>query len=143
MTVSLLSIGRVMTRLCTILLLALALAGCGSFERDKKSMALDAAVNAYGSALRWGYFETASGYLHPEARETAPSLDWAVDLRVTGYDVVQPAMMSDEETASQVVQIDYLYEDEQRVYSLVDRQTWRYDDESGSWWLDSGLPAFE
>ncbi len=117
--------------------------GCAQIERDKKSMSLEAAVNAYGSAMRWGYFETASGYLHADAHAQVPRPDWTTNLRILSYEVVQPAVLGSDEVANQVVKIDYLYEDEQRVRSLVDRQIWRYDAGSGTWWLYSGLPPFK
>jgi len=28
----------------------------------------------------------------------------------------------------------------QRVYSVVDHQTWRWDAKAKHWWLESGLP---
>lgn len=134
-----------MPRLQIILLLVplLLATGCAQVEKDKKRTTLDAAVTAYGSALRWGYFETASGFLHPDHRDGAARADWGKDLRILSYDVVQPAMLSDEDTANQVVQIEYLHEDRQRVRRMTDRQAWRYDEGSGNWWLHSGLPPFE
>jgi hypothetical protein len=51
--------------------------------------------------------------------------------------------MQDDDTASQIVVIDYLFEDAQVVRRLTDRQVWRWDDQLKSWWLDSGLPRFE
>jgi len=126
-----------------LLIVISLLVGCAKLERDKKDMALEAAAAGYGSALRWGYFETASGYVHPDRRDARALARWQDSLRITGYDVVQPAVVGSEDAASQVVRIDYLYEDRQVVHRLVDRQEWRYDPESGSWWLYSGLPRFD
>jgi uncharacterized protein YceK len=120
--------------------LALLLSGCGKVREEGKSNALEAATTAYGSAIRWGYYETALGYLHPDKRAEMPA--GLEDIRVTSYDVVQPPLRQDEESATQVVRIEYLHEDVQRVKNLTDRQTWRYDPEAKGWWLHSGLPAF-
>lgn len=118
----------------------LLLPGCGKVREEGKSNALEAATAAYGSAIRWGYYETALGYLHPDKRVEMPaSLE---DIRVTSYDVVQPPLRQDGESATQVVRIEYLHDDVQRVKNLTDRQTWRYDPEAKGWWLHSGLPAF-
>ena len=126
-----------------ILCAPLLLAGCASVERDKQAIALKSATNGYETAIRWGYYETAFGYLHPDLRKDKDLPDGLGNLRVTGYDVVQPPHIQDDETAAQIVNIEYVYEDRQVVRRLTDRQIWRWDDERDSWWLMSGLPGFQ
>jgi hypothetical protein len=63
------------------------------------------------------------------------------NLRVIGYEVVQPPMMQADGSATQTVIIEYLFEDTQVVRRVTDRQLWRWDEQVGTWWLDSGLPA--
>lgn len=121
----------------------LLLTGCATVERDKRAIALQAATNGYQSAIRWGYYETAFGFLHPDLRKDKPLPEGLKDLRVTGYDVVQPPTLQGEDSATQVANIDYLYEDRQVVKRISDRQVWAWDDELNSWWLKSGLPAFQ
>lgn len=128
--------------LCAILA-ALLLSGCGAVEKDKRAIGLQAATNGYQSALRWGYYETAYGFVHPDLRKGKP-LDAVFDrLRLTGYDIAQPLTMPDKDSATQTVVIEYLYEDRQVVRQLSDRQLWRWDEKLGSWWLHSGLPKFD
>lgn len=128
------------TALC--LAAALLAGGCGTVKKERKENALTAALSAYGEAVRWGYHETAYGYLHPDLRAERPMPD-LTNIRVTGYDVVQPPLQPDEESANQVVRIEYVHEDEQRLRALSDRQIWRYDPDTKAWWLHSGLPGFE
>lgn len=124
-------------------LLAL-LAGCGSVEKDKMAVSLQSATSGYQSALRWGYYENAYGYVDPEKRKDQDSLAELEGIRLTGYDVVQPPVMKQGAgSAAQIVNIEYLFEDKQVVKKLTDRQIWRYDEEGKKWWLVSGLPAFE
>jgi hypothetical protein len=131
----------IVPRLLPFLAAVAVLAGCGSIEKDKKANALEAAVTRYGAAIRWGYYEVAFGLVHPDKREAIPTgLD---NIRVTGYEVVQPPQQVDENTADQVVIVDYLHEDVQRVRSLTDRQHWRYEPATGTWWLYSGIPRFK
>lgn len=119
------------------------LAGCGVVEKDQRAVGLQAATNGYQSALRWGYYDTAYGFLPPNLRKDR-SLDSAfVGLRLTGYDVMQPPTMLDRDTATQIVAIDYLYSDRQIVKQLVDRQLWRWDEKEHVWLLASGLPKFD
>lgn len=125
------------------LLASLLLAGCGAVEKDKRAVGLQAATNGYQSALRWGYYETAYGFVHPDLRK-GKTLDPLFEgLRLTGYDVAQPLTMQDKDSATQTVMIEYLYEDRQVVKRFSDRQLWRWDEKLDSWWLQSGLPKFE
>lgn len=132
-------------RIVSIVALAAAmLVGCNPVKQDRMTDTLQNATNGYQNALRWGYFENAYGYIHPDRRGEALSPEALEGLRLTGYDVIQPPVMNSEaETAAQIVAIDYLYEDRQVVKQLKDRQLWRYDAEKKTWWLESGLPAFK
>lgn len=121
----------------------LCASGCATYREDREKDALEAATNGYAAALRWGYYETAVGYLHPEKRKIAEVPKGLTKIRVTRYDVVQPPVPMGDNERVQVVQIDYLHEDVQSLRSLTDRQTWRYEPQAKSWWLYSGLPAFK
>ncbi len=133
---------RTWSSLLSILIL-LSPAGCGAVKKDKLAVGLQSATNAYQSALRWGYYETAYGFLHPDARQDKPLPKVLEGLRLTGYDVVQPPTIQGEETATQIVMIEYLHEDRQIVKQITDRQLWRWDESVQAWRLHSGLPKFE
>jgi hypothetical protein len=133
---------RPLAALTLTVLAAVLLGGCATYKEDRKLEALEAATIAYAAALRWGYYETAIGYLHPDKRKVVDVPKDLTNIRVTRYDVVQPPIPSSDQTAVQVVQIDYLHQDVQRMKSLSDRQEWRYDPATRTWWLYSGLPAF-
>ncbi|HYN77836.1 MAG TPA: hypothetical protein VES73_08590 [Lamprocystis sp. (in: g-proteobacteria)] len=132
-------------RLSGVLVLGLLLAGCGTLEKDKRARGLQAATTGYHAALRWGYFETAYGYVHPDQRTGKELPSVFKDLRVTEYDVVQPlaGTGAGQTEATQTVTIDYLFEDRQVVKTVLDRQVWRYDPKLATWWLASGLPKFQ
>ncbi|NEX21568.1 hypothetical protein G3480_14825 [Thiorhodococcus mannitoliphagus] len=120
------------------------LSGCGSIKKDKMAVTLQNATNGYQSALRWGYFENAFGFVDPEKRKNRELPANLEGIRLTGYDVVQsPIAKKDSNTAMQLVKIEYLHEDKQVVKTLTDRQIWRYDEEEKKWWLESGLPKFD
>lgn len=127
-----------------IALAILALTACSPIKKDKMAITLQNATNGYQSALRWGYFENAYGYVDPDKRKGKAMPSDLEGIRLTGYDVVQsPVMEKDANMALQIVKIEYLHEDRQVVKSLTDRQVWRYDPEEKRWWLESGLPSFE
>ena len=125
-----------------VLLTGLSGVGCAVVEKDRRAVALQAATNGYQSALRWGYDETVLGFLHPDQRKTGELPEVFAELRVTGYDVTQPPVIQADGSANQVVVIDYLFEDAQVVKQITDRQVWRWDAATNTWWLHSGLPRF-
>ena len=124
------------------LLLAVLATGCAMVENDRRALALQASTNGYQAALRWGYYDNAIGYLEPDQPGLDPLGESLNAVRVTGYDVVQPPLIRGDGTATQIVVIDYLFQDTQVVKRLTDRQRWRWDETAGRWWLVSGLPAF-
>jgi hypothetical protein len=117
------------------------LSGCAGIEKDKQATALLASTNGYREALRWGYWQAAVEFLHPEARAQA-DLAPLENVRVTGIEVLRPATITPEAHALRLVRIDYVLEDEQRVKQVIDRQDWRWDQDRKVWLLHSGLPPF-
>jgi hypothetical protein len=124
------------------LIIGLVLTGCASLEKDRRAVGLEAATNAYQSALRWGDFESAMGLLSPELRRDEELPQDFKDLRITRYEVVQPPLIRADDTATQTVSIEYLFEYNQILRRVTDRQVWRWDEQEKAWWLQSGLPAF-
>ncbi|AHF02670.1 hypothetical protein MARPU_01505 [Marichromatium purpuratum 984] len=122
--------------------LALLTGGCATVEKDKRNNSLQAATYRHHTAIRWSYFDTAYGLLDPELRAAEPMPDLS-GVRVTGYEVIRPLTLPDEDTANQLVLIDYLHEDTQVLRQVSDAQTWRWDAERETWWLHTGLPQFE
>ena len=125
------------------LIAPLLLGGCGSVKKDKLANELQSATSGYQSALRWGYYENAYAHLRPESRKNKPMPAVLEGLRLTGYDVVQPPSIKGNDTATQIVLIEYLHDDTQVVKKVTDRQLWRWDAAKKTWWLESGLPKFE
>lgn len=131
-------------RITAVLLLGLTVglgAACGRVKEDKMASSLESATNGYRESIRWGYFDAAFGFVHPDRRED-PNAAALGNIRVTGYDVIQPPVITPQNTAVQQVRIEYVLEDEQRLKSLIDRQDWHWDEDRTAWWLYSGLPQF-
>jgi hypothetical protein len=127
-------------RFSLVSLVALVLIGCGSLKDGRKADRLEASLSHYGSALRWSYFDSAFALRDPQqAHVPLPDMR---NVRLTGYEVVQAPVLEGEETAIQLVRIEYVRDDEQRVQVILDRQHWRYDPERQTWWLLSPLPSF-
>ena len=132
-----------MRRALSLLALAsmLLLAGCATQNRADT---LDLTLRAYASAVRWGDFQSAVVFLDPRTRaEHMPSaLDLAryKQIRVSGYDAGNGPLPDGENQVRQIVHINLINVSSQSERSIVDRQTWRYDETTKHWWLTSGLP---
>lgn len=119
----------------------LALAGCATQNR---SDTLTTTLTAYASALRWGDFQSAAIFMDPKTR--ADQLPSALDLarykqvRVSEYDAGNGPVPAGNDQVQQLVHINLINLNTQSERSIVDHQTWRYDEATKHWWLTSGLP---
>ncbi|HEY0199182.1 MAG TPA: hypothetical protein VGC19_11700 [Rhodanobacter sp.] len=119
----------------------LLLAGCATNQR---SDLLTNTLTAYGSALRWGDFQSAAQFIDPQLRAAHPisKLDEAryEQVKVSEYDNgAGPVPLGDNEV-QQTVRISLINVHTQSERSIVDHQTWHYDEKTKHWWLTSGLP---
>ncbi|AHE97972.1 hypothetical protein [Thioalkalivibrio paradoxus] len=117
-------------------------AGCATTQKDRRAQGLDAAANSYQAALRWGDYAAAMAMLSPDRHLADELPDAFLDLRITRYEIVRPPVIHTDDRATQTAAIEYVYEYNQVVQRLTDRQEWHWDDASKNWWLASGLPDF-
>jgi uncharacterized protein YceK len=119
----------------------LLLAGCATLQ--KKDSLRDQTLEGYGAALRWGDFQSAWQYVDPAVRAARPLTDQQKALyntvRVAEYDAAGP-MATGPDTIEQTATIGLIVKSSQRVYSVMDHQTWHWDAQAKRWWLESGLP---
>lgn len=132
-----------MRRLSVPILLALVLllAGCAT---DRRSTALTSTLNAYANAVRWDGFPSALQYVDPKWREEHPlsSLDQAryQQVRVGSYNDGEGPIPAGPDEIRQVVHIGLINKNTQVERTVIDRQTWTWDEDAKRWWLSSGLP---
>jgi hypothetical protein len=124
-----------------LMLSILLLAACATQER---SQSLTSTLSAYGGVLRWGDFASAAQFVDPKLRAEHPlsELDLAryKQVRVTEYDDgAGPVPISPTEV-QQTVKISLVNIHTQSERTLIDHQTWHYDEKAKHWWLTSGLP---
>jgi len=123
-----------------LLLLIVGLAGCSTIQNRKKGIAMDHTLSGYRTAMRWGHWESLLSFRDPKAPEL-PELDLD-NIRVSGYEIRQPPVEIEENKVIQVVQIQYVLRDQQRLRKLREKQEWRFDPENKRWTLFSPFPDF-
>lgn len=135
-----------MRRHAKVLLIAVAsatLASCATDKMRSKETVLTDTLRSYAATLRWGSVENAQAFIDPkvlaERPPTALELARFRQVQITGYNE-QPAIPVGENEVQQVVEIGLVNVNTQAARSVIDRQTWRYDEAGKRWWLMTGLP---
>ena len=123
-----------------LVLLALSLAGCTSYQERKKEIVLDNTLSKYRTAMRWGHWDTCLSFRDLKA-PTVPEQDLD-NIQVTSYEIRQPPVSTKEDVVLQVVEIQYVLRDRQRLRKVYDKQEWRFDVEQKVWRLHSPFPEF-
>lgn len=124
-----------------VVILTLFLGACSS-TRDEDKL-LDATLDQYAAAVRWGSIEDALGFLAPEApRPSAFEIERLKQLQIAGYREQPPVQLSPTEV-EQVAQIDFVNRHTQEGKSTIERFRWRFDAEAQRWWLVSGIAKLQ
>jgi len=129
-------------RLPLFALLFTLLAGCAAVSKSEQNL-LEDTLDTYSSVIRWSNFEEAVTFVDPATLKAHPvsklDLERLGQVRVTSYNA-QPVRNSGEHEVRQTVEIGLVNVNTQSARSIIDRQTWRFDDKEKRWWLVSGLP---
>jgi len=124
-----------------VMVSVLADGGCAT---DKRKDDLTTTLNAYASEVRWGDFNGALNFIDPKEREAhpIPALEMAryQQYKVSEYDEGSGPTPNGEFEVKQVVKINLVNVHTQQERTVTDHQTWRYNQESKHWYLESGLP---
>ena len=94
----------------------------------------------YEAAVRWGDPTKPYGFLRPGTEVAVPP--GLGNIRVTGYEAISPPTPMEDGRWQQTVSIQYLHRDRQQVKTLIDRQVWVRDADSGHWYRDNPVPAY-
>lgn len=126
------------------ILLALSVLLLSACATQDRSNSLTTTLAAYGGVLRWGDFASAVQFIDPEIRAKHPLTDLDMarykQVRVTEYDDGAGPVPLDEFDVQQTARISLINIHTQAERSIIDHQTWHYDEKTKHWWLTSGLP---
>ena len=125
-----------------LLLGLVVLAGCAGLESKSRLEQLDNLTRGYAKALAWSDFQVA--YTATKAAQEAPLPDAAAlkDIKITSYEPAAPLVEQDGKIIKRVVRIRYVHTSRMAERSLTTDEEWRYSDEAGRWFLQSGFPQF-
>ena len=104
---------------------------------------LDLTLIGFEKALRWGNIDGVVGFLSADKPIDVALLKRYEQVNIGGYNTLSKTLNSDGDVATVVVAIDYVVRDSMRVYKVVDRQQWKYDDDRDRWYLITPLPTLK
>ena len=118
------------------------LVGCTTINEIEQKDQFDKVSRSYEQALRWGEWVLAKNLLDPESQQKdSPDIEELKQIKVTSYVLNQATVSEDVMEIQQVVEIQYYRVNQMKEKTLIDRQTWKYNEVSG-WRLASGFPKF-
>ncbi len=106
---------------------------------DKKKTKMDDVLRSYRKSIRWNAFAHAQGV----QKKIAGPIDTELgEIKVTSYDVIKQEISDDFTRVDQTVEIKFYHQRQGKELTLIDEQTWLYDEELEVWQLDGNLPDF-
>jgi hypothetical protein len=133
---------RLLTVLITLATLVL-LGGCRTMAMSDLPDELDARVMTFEDVVRWGDLNKMYAFLKPDPEQTVEPQQGLDNVRVTGYELVEPLNQIDPMRWRQAAKIDYVLTDRQVVRQLVDFQIWESEDEGKTWHRTTPVPVFK
>lgn len=130
-----------MRYLILALSLLFTLSACQALDTRSDERKLENTLDSYGTAVRWQPLAAVYSYLQPDLQpsELPPGLE---NIRVTGYEITVPPRQLAKDRVAQVVSIEYVRVDTQRLQTLVDNQLWLRNKE-GDWERANPVPEFK
>jgi len=120
--------------------MSLMLLACQSNLFNQSEKKLTQITKAYEGTIRWGRIENAYQVLLPELLEQTQIPTGLGNIRVTHYEVVTGPTMVTANQMTQTVLIQYLYNDEQKIRKILDKQVWIQPEEKGDWFRANPIP---
>lgn len=104
---------------------------------------LDNLTRRYAKALEWSDFAVA--YTATKAAQEAPLPDAAAlkDIKITSYEPAASLVEQNGKTVKRVARFRYVHTSRMAEHSLTTNEEWKYSDEAGRWFLQSGFPQFK
>ena len=134
---------QVLSTVLVISALIGGLGGCRSNPMKDVPPALDARVRTFEDVVRWRPLEKMYGFLKIEAGEQIEVQGGLDNVRVTGYQIVEPLNAIDPMRWRQAAEIRYVLTDRQIVRQLIDFQIWESEGEDKGWFRTTPVPEFK
>ena len=137
-----------MKRLNRLLLLVIlpvllaTLGGCRTLGAKDLPEKLELQLLTFEDIVRWGDLNKMYAFQRLPGNPEITLQTGLDNVRVTGYELVEPINQVTPLRWRQAARIDYVLTDRQVVRQLVDLQVWESDDEGKTWFRTTPVPVF-
>lgn len=129
-----------MRRLVAVLMMmVVAAAGCALWQEDARRIQFDNTTRTYARNLEWSDFEKVVLFAVGPGQSTPPDPALYRDVKITGYEPARAVVAADGKTVRRPAQIRYVLLSRMSERSVTVEEEWVYLEESGRWYLKSGL----
>lgn len=126
------------------LIIVVLTSGCAHLSSEKKYEKLEATQKLYWKSLRWKSYEGAARVIRfrNPARQLA-SIENLNRITLTNYEEGASVSTGEDDVYVTDVIFSYVQNETGRLLQVKHRETWWYDEETKSWYLDSDMPDFK
>ena len=129
---------------CFLVMSIVFIIGCASYGERKQLDMLEERTGNYETALRWGRYEMATAFIKNNVTaNTTDNLEGLNQIKITSYQLLGRNVLENNDEAEQKVEIRFYNIDNLIEKTIIDKQTWVFDNDRGNWFLSSGLPDFQ
>jgi len=125
-----------------LLLGLLVFSGCAALESKSRMEQLDTLTRRYGKALAWSDFGLAFTATKASQEISLPEAAFLKDIKITAYEPTDSLVEQDGKVIRRTVRIRFVHTSRMAEHSMTTDEVWKYSDEDGRWYLQSGFPKF-
>lgn len=117
--------------------------GCASLSEQAKMDAYERTMESYQTAMRMSNFNDACKYVDPVEMGRKDCLRQYENVKIVGYDLRGVNLAEDKLEVTQTIEVEYFFLDRHVVKNFEYEQSWRYQEATKRWLLQTGPPNFE
>ncbi len=114
--------------------------GCGSMGESARMERFGQINQAYERALRMGDYRKAAEFQDPSAQAPKPDIHKIEKYKIVEYNITHMDVSADQQEITQDVGLQYFRLNGNVLHTVHRSQSWRYQPDSKTWLLQTGLP---
>lgn len=117
--------------------------GCATIAEHAKKDAYERTMESYQTAMRLSDFNAVCNTVDPDEIGRKDCLKKYENVKIVSYDVLGISVTKDKLSVTQTVEAEYFFLDRYVVEKVEYEQSWRYNEDTENWLLQTAPPNFE